>query len=179
MFTCPACEQPINQASEICPYCGADLAPAPAARRRNAQRKGLLVTLVGSLILVGGIWAMVWFVLPHPNVPARAVAEAGAVASLRQVETVLNRYQRRQGTYPSTIDQVGGEAGAAYARVRSHGYSLVYQPAAPESDGDIHGFTLLARPDFFGYRNFYLDQSGVIRSTRDDRPATAHDPPIS
>ena len=25
MYTCRECERPINQATEICPYCGADL----------------------------------------------------------------------------------------------------------------------------------------------------------
>jgi hypothetical protein len=179
MFTCPACEQPINQASEICPYCGADLAPAPAAKRRNAQHKGLVITLVGALILVCCIWAIVWFVLPHPDVPPRAEAEAGAIAALHRVRAVLEDYQRRQGTFPNTIEQVSGAAGAAYANARGEGYSLIYRAGKPGSDGNIHQFVLLARPDFYGYRSFYLDQTGVIRATRQDRPATAHDPPIS
>lgn len=176
MFTCPACEQTINPASEICPYCGADL--APAARRRTAQRKGLLVTLVGALALVGGVWAMVWFILPRPAIPPRAASEAGAVAELQQVRALLDSYKLREGTYPSTIDQVAGQASRLFAGARRQGYFLVYQPGPPETGGNILRFVLLARPELYGYSNFYLDQTGVIRSTRDNRPATSGDPPF-
>jgi hypothetical protein len=178
MFTCPACDRPINQASEICPYCGVDLAPEPVARRRTAQRKGLVITLIVALLLVGFIWGMVWFVLPRTDMPPRAQAEAGAVAALRRVNAILNNYRRQDGTYPNTIEEVSGEAGAAYASARRAGYSLLYEAGSPGSDGNIHDFVLLARPRYYGYRSFYLDQTGVIRSTLEDRPATVHDPPI-
>ncbi len=179
MFTCPACERPINQASEVCPYCGADLAPAPVAKRQRYQRKGLVITLVGALVLVACIWAIIWFVLPHPDVPPRGEAEAGAIAALRQVDTALNNYMRRQGTYPDTIEQVSGAAGPSYASARSEGYTLVYRAGQPGSDGNIRQFILLARPHIYGYRSFYLDQTGVIRATRESRAANAQDPPIS
>ncbi|HVB34382.1 MAG TPA: hypothetical protein VNJ52_08450 [Patescibacteria group bacterium] len=178
MFTCPACEQPINSASEICPYCGVDLAPEPKATRRNAQRKGLIYTLIGAMVLVGVVWGMVWLVLPKPDVPARAQAESGAIGALREAAQVLTAYQGRQGTYPNTIEQVGSQAAPAYAMARSDGYSLIYRPARPEGDGNIHTFVLLARPEYYGYRNFYIDQSGVVRATDENRAATARDRPI-
>ncbi len=178
MFTCPACEQTINQASEICPYCGADLAPAPVAGRRTAQRKGLLATLAGALVLAGGVWAMVWFILPRPVIQPRAAAEAGAIAEMRQVQAVLASYKLREGTYPSTIDQVAGQASRFFAGARRQGYFLVYQPGPQGAGGNVVRFVVLGRPEFYGYSNFYLDQTGVIRSTSDNRPATSGDPPI-
>lgn len=179
MFTCPGCDQAINPASEICPYCGADLAPEPRQKRRDAQRKGLIITLIGALVLVGAVWGMVWLVLPKPDVPPHAEAEAGAIGALREASRVITAYQQREGTYPFTIDQVQSQAASAYTIARSEGYSLTYRPGAPGSDGNIHTFVLLARPEYYGYRNFYVDQTGVIRSTRQNRAATDHDPPIS
>jgi hypothetical protein len=179
MFTCPACDQPVNQATEVCPYCGTDIATAPPARRREAQRKGLIVTLVGALVLVGAIWGIVWFVLPKPNIAPPAIAEARAMNALREAAAVVNTYNRREGGYPTTIVQVSDQVGQAYDDARRSGYYFVYRPGAPGSDGNIHTFTLLARPNYYGYRNFYIDQTGVIRATHDNRPATTHDPPIS
>jgi hypothetical protein len=179
MFTCPACGQPVNQATEVCPYCGTDIAPAPPARSREVQRKGLIVTLVGALILVGAIWGIVYFVLPKPNVAPAPVAEAGAISALHEAAAVVNTYNRREGGYPTTIEQVSQQVSQAYADARGSGYYLVYRPGSPGSDGNIHTFALLARPNYYGYRNFYIDQTGVIRATHDNRPATAHDPPAS
>ena len=177
MFTCPACDQPINQATEVCPYCGTNIAPVPPAKRREQQRKGLLITMIGGLVLVGGIWAIIWIVLPKPNVAPPAVAEAGAIAALREAAAVVNSYARREGGYPNTIEQVSSRASAAFASARNQGYYLIYQAGSPGSDGSIHSFELLARPDYYGYRNFYIDQTGVIRATSENRPATVHDPP--
>lgn len=179
MFTCPSCERPINSASEVCPYCGADLAPDPVAVRRKAQHKGLVITLVVAVVLIAAIWAMVWLVLPKPDVPARADAEAGAINALREAAGTLQTYEKRQGTYPNTITQVGNRAASAYAAARTEGYSLTYRPGPVESDGNIHTFVLLARPEFYGYANFYVDQTNVIRATQENREANDHDPPIS
>jgi hypothetical protein len=179
MFTCPGCERPINSASEVCPYCGADLAPEPAAGRRNAQRKGLLLTLAGAVVLIGAIWAMVWLVLPKPDVPGHTEAESGAISTLRETAGIVTAYKKKQGTYPNTIEQVSSQAALAYATARQEGYSLIYRPGPAGSDGNIHTFVLLARPEFYGYTNFYIDQTGVIRATQQNREATARDRPVS
>ncbi len=179
MFTCPSCDQTINPASEICPYCHADLVPARPAAHRQQQRRGLLITIAAALAVVGGILAVFYFVLPKPSVAPPAIAESAAVAALRQAAAAVQSYDRREGGYPVTIVQVQDQASAAFANARGNGYYLVYQAGAPASDGNIHSFVLLARPDYYGYRNFYVDQTGVIRATRQNRPATAQDPPIS
>lgn len=64
------------------------------------------------------------------------------------------------------------------------GYHFTYQPAAlgpPEQSGHITSYTLSARPIEYGRtgkRSFFMDESGVIRLTIKDRPATPHDPPL-
>jgi hypothetical protein len=149
------------------------------ARRKKAQRKGLIVTLVGALVLVGAIWAMIWLVLPKPDVPGHAEAEASAIGALREVAHTLAAYKMRLGTYPNTIEQVSSQAAPVFATARTEGYSLIYLPGPIGSNGNINSFVLLARPEYYGYSNFYMDQTGVIRSTQDNREATAHDPPVS
>jgi hypothetical protein len=179
MFTCPACDRTINPASEVCPYCQADLAPAAPAKRRLAQRRGLLFVLASGAMLIAAIWAIVWFVLPRPDLPPHAVAEASAISALHDVGGVLSSYQRAENGYPLSIEQVSTQAGQAFASAREEGYFLSYRAGSPGADGNVHSFILLARPAYYGYRNFYLDQTGVIRSTTENRPATKKDPPIS
>jgi RNA polymerase subunit RPABC4/transcription elongation factor Spt4 len=179
VFTCPSCEQTINPASEICPYCHAEIVPVKPAAHRQEQRRGLLITITAALAVVGGILAVFYFVLPKPNVAPPAIAESAAVAALRQAASAVQSYAHRVGGYPDTIVQVQDQVNAAFSSARGHGYNLVYRAGSPGSDGNIHSFVLLARPDYYGYRNFYVDQTGVIRSTRQNRPATAQDPPIS
>src|SRR5579884_3761482 len=157
MFTCPACDQTVNPATEVCPYCGADIAPAPGVGRREAQRKGLVYSLIAALVFVAGIWAIIWFVLPKPRVAPPAVAETGALHALREAAAAVNAYSRQQGGFPNTIEQVREQAAQAYAEARSNGYHLIYRPGSPGEDGTIHTFILLARPEYYGYRNFYID----------------------
>src|SRR2546426_1112507 len=99
MYTCRECERPINQATEICPYCGADLTE-----------------------------------------PIGPEAEEPAKKALSKV-----------------------------SRVKS-------PPAPTGFAGGVRNYFLLARPGNYGYRNFYPDESGVLRATRENRPATAQDP---
>ncbi|HEV2388724.1 MAG TPA: hypothetical protein VGS20_15885 [Candidatus Acidoferrales bacterium] len=179
MHTCPSCDRPINPASDVCPYCGERAAPVAPAKRRQLQRRGLLVTLAGSALVIGGVWALVWFVLPRPSSPPRAQAEAFAVSSLQQVAGAVAAYAKLGGSYPNSIEQVSGDTRAAFEGAFEQGYHLVYRAGTAGSDGNIHTYILLARPTYYGYRNFYTDQTGVIRSTRQNRPATAQDPPIS
>jgi len=59
-------------------------------------------------------------------------------------------------------------------------YRFEYKPG-PAEDGRIPTYTITARPIEYGVTatNSYLsDQTGIIRSTPDDRPATADDPPL-
>ena len=48
------------------------------------------------------------------------------------------------------------------------------------SPTSVTGYSYGARPEQYrrGYRSFFGDETGVIRSTRENRPATANDPPI-
>jgi hypothetical protein len=182
MFTCPACDRAINQASEVCPYCGASLTRRSEATARRAglraRRQALLKAMVAAGLIAAGIWALIWFVLPHRPASSAGKAEASAVRSLAQLGQALAAYAGDEHSYPASLEQLGSRAALTLKQAEANGYRIVYSPGPFASDGNIHTYTLLARPRFYGDRNFYLDQTGVTRATRENRPATARDQPF-
>jgi hypothetical protein len=185
MYTCRECERPINQASEVCPYCGADLTisaeAAEAPLTPAARRKALIRRWVLWGVLVAGIWTFLWYVLPERPGDAAGEAEGRAVEALRLVGKALTEHQAAAGRLPDTLEALSGasfaEAREAAQRAQAMGYRLEYTPG-PEENGAIRTYVLLARPNHFGYRNFWANESGSIRWTRENRPATAQDNPI-
>ncbi len=60
-----------------------------------------------------------------------------------------------------------------------NGYRFTYIPGPRDADGKIGSYTITARPRNHGTdRNFFTDETAVIRATAEDRLATAKDPPI-
>ncbi len=186
MYTCRECEQPINQASEVCPYCGADLTAAeelvPSKLAPSARRKQLVKRWLLWGTLVAGMWAFLWWVLPERAGKAEAAAETQAMEALRQTAEALHEYRDTSGRYPGSLDALSQEglerARAAAQNAQSQSYRIEYSPGPAEADGMVRTFTLLALPGHFGYRNFFLNESGVMRWTDENRPATAQDAPI-
>jgi hypothetical protein len=70
------------------------------------------------------------------------------------------------------------QAAAHSNRVEDHGYILDYEPERDPS-GKISHFNVTLRPKRYvedGIRSYYMDDSGVIHATPEDRPATSTDP---
>jgi hypothetical protein len=180
MYECPHCEAHINTATEICPQCGADLVataePAPPAPlRRVLLRWGILLG-----ILLASLWGFLLFVMPaHRGDPALQ-AESQAVVALNDVRAALVSYAAAQpgGAFPDSLEALGDRARAAAQLALSEGYQLQYTPAPAGPDGAIHSYSLQARAGNFGYRNFFTDQSGILRATKENRAATSQDPPL-
>ncbi len=61
---------------------------------------------------------------------------------------------------------------------QAEGYELQYTPGPSDANAAIRSYALEARPSNFGYRSFYTDLSGLVRSTTENRAATSSDPPI-
>jgi len=183
MYTCRECESEINAATEICPHCGSDLTVAllesdekkpPASASRILLRWSFLLA-----ILLAGIWTFLWYVIsPRTGNPTKR-AEEQAVAAISQVRTALLAYAQAQGgSFPPTLEPLGDNARAAAQLALSQGYQLQYVAGATGADGAIHSYSLQARAGNYGYQNFYSDESGVVRATREDRAAIATDPPL-
>ena len=183
MYTCRECEHEINQGTEICPQCGADLTLPPAgdeaprkklSTRQILMRWGILLTLV-----LGATWSFVWFVAsPRTGAGARQ-AEARAVQALDEVRALLGNYSAAQGgAYPKTLEPLGPLARQSAQMAQSEGYELQYVPGPADGNAVIRSYSLEARPGNFGYRSFYTDLSGLVRATTENRAATSSDPPI-
>jgi hypothetical protein len=183
MFMCRECENDINQATEVCPHCGADLTvPVPGADE-PASRPGLSKILMrwGILltVLLGAMWSFLWFVVPERRGDPTLQAENRAVAALTEIRTVLGDYAASQnGTYPQDFASLDQRVRTAAQLAQSANYQIAYTPGQAAIDGSIRSYTLEARAGNFGFRNFYMDDSGVVRATRENRTATPQDPPI-
>jgi len=179
MYVCRNCQQPINSASAVCPYCGAEQTePESAGSARPAKKGGPAKLAIAIAIVVAGIWAIIWFALPLRLENPRPAAERAAIQSLHALQQQLAVYENGANFYPASLEALGQPARDAAQQAMTGGYTLRYTPAQVGANGNAHGYTLTAMPRNYGYRSFFSDQSGVIRSTRDNRLATAQDPPI-
>ncbi len=163
---------------EVCPFCGADLAaPNPEETGAPKKKSKLVKSIVIWGILIASVWAIVWFVLPPRPESSKGEAEKSALAALADVRTALVSYANATGAYPQSMEALGSTSRSAIQTAQGAGYEIQYIPTATDS-GRIKSFVLLARPGNFGYRNFYADESGVIRATNENRPASPQDPEL-
>jgi len=181
MYTCRECENEINQATEICPHCGTDLtAPIPGVEEAGAKPSvGKILLRWGVLlgVLLAAVWSFLWFVVPERHGDPTAQAEARASESLQEARAALLDYASAQGAgFPRQFEAVGERVRTAAQLALSVNYQLQYTPGPVDANGTIRSFALQARAGNYGFRNFYLDDTGILRATRDNRAATAQDP---
>jgi hypothetical protein len=182
MFTCRECESDINQATEICPHCGADLTSIPDGAQAPAVKPSLQKILLRWGVLLGvllaAIWSFLWFVVPERQGNPTAAAEDRAIQSLRDVRAALSEYASAEGgAFPRQFDALGDRARSAAQLSQSANYQLQYTPGPVEPDGRIRTYTLQDKAGNYGFRSFFTDESGLVRATRENRAATAQDPP--
>ena len=177
MYTCPACEYEINTATEVCPHCGTDLTarsteppePPPTLARR-------LRVLVLFAVMIGGLWGFLLYIVPDRRAASAVQAEGQAAASLREIARQLAAYAEAQGgQFPASLESLGEKERPPAQEAKREGYNLTY--TATELDGRIIHYSLIAQPERYGFRSFYLDETGILRATRENRAATSDDPP--
>jgi hypothetical protein len=183
MVTCRECASEINQATEICPHCGADLTSLPEEFSTPAKKPtlGKILLRWGLLlgVLLASMWSFLWFVVSPRTGNVTADAEGHAMIAINDVSAELRSYaDARGGAYPAKLEELGPGVRQAAQLAQSDGYQLEYTPAPAEADGTIHNYSLEARAGNYGYRNFYVDISGVVRATKENREATSADPPV-
>ena len=180
MFNCRECENEINQATEICPHCGADLTLSVAGTALQAAKPSWQKILLRWGVLLGvllaAIWSFLWFIVPERQGNPTTQAEARAVKSLLQVRTALSDYAAAQrGAYPREFEALGEPVRTAAQFAQSVNYQLQYTPGPVEADGSIRSYSLQARAGNYGFLSFYTDSGGAVHATRENRPATAQD----
>ena len=151
--------------------------------------KGFLMAAVfGAVVLFGAN------ILAQEKSGSVSEDEAGAVGGTRTVNTAEVTYaatynkgysvnllvmgEGPEGS-PPTETQAGLIA-SELAKGRWHNYIYTYKPGAKDKDGHISTYAVTVRPAKWqkGAASFYSDQTGIIRSTRENRAPTAKDKPI-
>src|ERR1700687_761946 len=145
MYTCRECENEINQATELCPQCGADLPasiPGAEAPRANPGIGKILLrwgVLLG--VLLAAIWSFLWFIVPERQGDPTAQSEARAAESLRQVRSALATYASApHGTYPRDFEALGEPVRTAAQFAQSVSYQIQYTPGPVEAGGSIRSY---------------------------------------
>jgi hypothetical protein len=166
-------------------------------RRQAGERQKLMEGARRLLYLAVPLASLVFFgltLLPEARLTRVRLNQASAVGALRVIATAEIEYARTYragfsrslatlapptaGAQPSA-SAAGFIDGVLASGVKS-GYRFTYTPGAPDQAGHIQTYTLTARPLEYGKTgraSFFTVQSGVIRYTTEDRPATVKDPP--
>ena len=184
MASCWSCLVVLENGAQVCPLCGADQTPLPPISDREAAillgSKPVIwrwVALAVAILCLLGTVA--WYTIQTSDDGSPAMAEAAATSALLNIRLALSQYAMSKGDkYPSTLEPLDAQASVPEQDAKIKGYALVYTPLRTESDGMIRGFALLAQRERENCRNFYIDQTGVLRATRESRSARIDDPPI-
>lgn len=124
-----------------------------------------------------------------------AAGQASPVGNLRTINTAEITYASTYNAgYSANLASLAPPASGVQPSLTAAGlidsvlaggvknaYRFEYKPG-PAENGRIDSYTVTARPIKYatcGYNSYFTDESGVIRSTGEDRPATAEDLPLA
>lgn len=150
--------------------------------------------LLRAFVLVGVGGLALTVIASGPIRQKQRALEQNAVVALQLINAAEMEYAKTYGHgFSPTLEALGApaagtlpNAGAANLALPAIeggirlGYRLAYTPSKPDPAGYIAGYSLSARPVRYRRetrRSFYTDQTGVIRSTKEDREAAVQDPP--
>ena len=194
MNSCVSCLVIIDQDAKVCPFCGFDQArpvesvvpePRPVESVVLEPQKPRELPFVVprwalmTMAVVCSVGILFWYALREPGLDRALQPEAIARKTLHDIRSAMLEYALASGDkYPSTLESLGDPVVRFVEAARNAGYEVSYTPQPSKTDGAIRGFVLLARTEKADSRNFYLDESGKMRATSENRPATIQDPPI-
>ena len=156
---------------------------------RNKQKGFSLIEL---LIVVAIILIIAAIAIPNLLRSKMAANEASAVGSLRTINTSCVEYSTTYGIgFPGSLASLGGTGTATSASAglidsvlssgTKSGYTFAYTAGTADSAGNIDTYTITATPvvaGTTGQRQFFTDQSGVIRADSSGSGASANSTPI-
>ena len=185
--SCWSCLVMLERGATVCPFCSADqtrpvpmvdrdLRPPITATRIVKEYKYLIIVILALAISLAGIF---WRHFREPNITPVSQAAGVAAKSLTELREALTAYAlATRGTYPTTLKPLGERASLPVEAAVSAGYRLEYRPTSSPGEAVFRGFVILARPEKSDFLNLRVDESGLIRATKKNRPATEQDPPF-
>ena len=155
---------------------------------RERRRNQCGFSLIELLVVIALLLIILSIALPKMGIAQMHAREIGAIATLKTIHTVQLQYQSQFWHYAASLAQLGPPA-AAGSQEGTQAANLISAHLASGSSGGYHytvtqtptGYTALAVPKVFnntGRRSFYSDQSGTIRESTTQEPATAHSPAV-
>ena len=153
----------------------------PFAPFGRPGRNGAIFAIVVVVAVLGGLGSISVRTLLKDR---RDQNERTAIQTVRALNTALYLHrQKNPETYPKSLSELAdveplmkcGEAACPKS-----GYSFKYEVLPPTNMGPR--YVIQVRPNKYentGVQSFYSDESGVIRATPDNRPASAGDGPVS
>ena len=112
MVTCRECESEINQATEICPHCGADLTSFADESSTPTKKPtlGKILLRWGMLlgVLLAALWSFLWFVVTPRTGNITAEAEGNAMAAIHESDLAPSSISSRQPTLDDVYLQLTG-----------------------------------------------------------------------
>ncbi len=158
---------------------------APMGFTINEDRGGVIVRLLSLAVFVMvGFSYMARGVMESP----RTSPESYAISSMRTVVTSQFTYSKTigRGTYADSLDLLYSSnlIDSVLASGTKEGYAFIVSTGAENAS-----FAVYASPITYGEptnhrsrrsstRSFYTDETGVIRYTTEERPATVDDTPL-
>lgn len=132
-------------------------------------------SLIELLIVVAVISIIAAIAVPNLATAKKAANEAAALAYIRNWSSAQEIYLTLHQTYATSNDQLVADGLVVAADPSRLGYS--FSMDASGNARQWSGAAAPAEPGVTGDRYFFLDQSGVIRWSRDG-PADASSPPL-
>ena len=164
------------------------------AREKSDRR--ILLNRALRLVLYPVVLVLAAVQMPSIFPPRIRPGQASAVGCLRTINTAEETYRAtyKKG-YSPTLKALappsnGAPASPAAAGLiddvlasgRKTGYTFTYTPGPVNSAGQITTYSVTAVPSdptCTQWGRHFTDETGIIRQTLDNRPATAQDPPIT
>lgn len=187
MASCWSCLVILEQGVTVCPLCGADQTrPVEIVDPNLPQPVTLKSTLhdwrteIVVLVVVAGLITGIFLHNFREQSISPDLQAAGVAAkSLRDLREALSAYAlSAKDVYPTTLDPLSARTSLPTQSALSAGYKLQYIPNVTSNDGVPRGFVILARHEKSDYPSLYIDETGVVRATQENRPATVRDPPL-
>jgi hypothetical protein len=187
MSSCWSCLVMLEKAATMCPLCGADQTRPvqildPTSQQANTATRVFheWKTVIAVIIaFVASMGAILWQNFGESRVSPASQAAGVAAKSLRELREALSAYViSTKDTYPPNLDPLGSRASLPLQAALTTGYRLEYSPKSSSNEVVFRGFVILARPEKTGFLNLCIDESGVVRATLENRPATTQDPPF-
>jgi type II secretory pathway pseudopilin PulG len=179
MRNCAHCNEPIGREADFCPHCRTGLSPHPARPPEPLDQEGKASRrfIAGGIALLG-LWAIAWFIIPWHFSGRKEEAEQMARDSLSQIQISLESYRSARGSYPPSLGSLREPVWTALKKAKSAHYAIQYTSGPLDFSQQITSYSLQARGQPAGFVNYFTDESGIYRSTTQNRDATKADPRI-